>query len=177
MVPLHLSTLSRCLKFPFPLHLISSPLLFLRCRVASSFPSFHLVPFSLITHFLFTVVSAGSPSWSSSMTSMRRTCRRRSTSTGRRESQTPESTAAYTSSRQLDTGEDALKLSKNEARAKNKRSSKLYPSSESVCSGQFTVLNGIFWAPERKKSPQMFFKAVSFNLIYYLALQVLKSQH
>lgn len=51
----------------------------------------------------------GSPSWSSLMTSMRRTCRRRSISTGRKGFQTPESTVAFTSSPLLDTGKCTLK--------------------------------------------------------------------
>lgn len=43
------------------------------------------------------LLSAGCPLWSSSTTSMKPTCRRKSTSTGRRGSQTPGCTAAYTS--------------------------------------------------------------------------------
>lgn len=158
------------------LNLIYSPLLFLlHSRVSSSFlfTPRHLFPFSLIAHFLCTVISAGSPSWSSSMTSMRHTCRRRSTSTGRRESQTPESTVAYTSSRRLDTGECALK-----PRPEQRNLARSCIPARRVCvqySLQFWMES--FELQKEKNSSKMFFKAVSFNLIYYLALQVLKSQH
>lgn len=59
-----------------------------------------------ITGFL----PAGSPSWSSSMTSTKPTCRRKSTSTGRRGSQTPGCTAAFTSSPRQATGEIPLRV-------------------------------------------------------------------
>lgn len=56
---------------------------------------------------------AGSPSWSSLMTSTRPTCRRRSTSTGRKVFLIPECTAAYISSPQPDTGKDPHNTNKH----------------------------------------------------------------
>lgn len=95
-------------SFLFPL-LPIYPLFYL--YLASSFPllSLHLFlsPSSLVIPSINACCGlAGSPSWSSLMTSTKHTCRRRSTSTGRKESQTPEFTAAYTLSPRRDTGKD-----------------------------------------------------------------------
>ncbi len=68
-------------------------------------------PLQLVPHsWTLFPLSAGSLSWSSSMTSMKPTCRRKSTLTGRRGSQTPGCTAAYTSYLPRVTGEDTYSI-------------------------------------------------------------------
>lgn len=74
------------------------------CELMQSQP---LIPLMLCISFLLT---AGSPSWSSSMTSMKPTCRRKSTSTGRSGSPTLGSTAAYTSYLPPATGENTCSV-------------------------------------------------------------------
>lgn len=105
----------------FPLSYISCSITLYLIKLShASFSTSVLLPLFLFSVPLFPFLllplqslnlsfTAGSPSWSSLMTSMRHTYRRRSTLTERKGSQTPESTAAFTSFPQLDIGEDAVK--------------------------------------------------------------------